>query len=113
MLLAQVGDFGGFIEKVPSGDLIALFAIATVFTTLFLIVLVVCITRTISNVRVASINAKMVKTLAEHGHSADEIERIVKSSVRGLQINLPSRWKPATPLATNGKGIPPRATTTS
>ena len=108
-LFAQSSDFEALLNRLPADEMVGVFAIATVFTTVLLIVITVCVTRTISSIRIASINAKLADKLAQQGMSADQIESIVKtSSRRGMPVCWPNRWQRATPLQSELPGKPAR-----
>ncbi len=107
--IAQTSDLEAVLNKLPADEMVGVFAIAMVFTTLLLVVLTVSVTRMVSSIRIASINARLAEKLAQQGMSAEQIQDIVKtSSRRGIAVSWPNRWQRATPLSTELPGKPAR-----
>jgi hypothetical protein len=101
-ILAQTDDMQpdlSWLERFPTDEIVTMVVVMTVFATILLIVITLCVTRTIRTCHVASANARMVEKLSAQGLPADQIERLVRANWRkgGLPVfhfpSLAGGWR--------------------
>jgi len=99
----------GILESAPTDEIMVMFVVFTVFSTLLLITITFCVTSTIQAIRIASINSKLTEKLVREGVPHDQVERLVRANNRRFSvpsIALPSRWRKAAARTQHTPGKP-------
>ena len=116
-LLAQQEHFGGvagILDKAPTDEIMVMFVVFVVFSSLILITTTFFVTNTIRSIKVASINAQLTEKLVQQGVPHEQVERLVRANSKGIKlpnIQLPSRWRKAQQPASTMPGKPVGART--
>lgn len=97
-LLAQTQSEGvvGILERAPTDEIMIMFIVFIVFSTLLLIVVTWCITSTIRSIRIASIHSQLTEKLVREGVPYEHIERLIRANGRRIRfpiVCLPSKWQ--------------------
>ena len=74
--------WGDWMDRFPCDELLAMFVVGMVFSTVLIAVVAWCVTSTIRAVLVASANARMAEKLAGQGMPGDQIARLVQANSR-------------------------------
>jgi len=116
-LLAQNEVTNGLprlLESAPTDEIMVMFVVFTVFTTLLLVTVAICVTHTVRTIKVASINARLTEKLASQGIPMEQVEQLVRANQRRPilpRLSMPSRWRKAQTRGVTmpGKPAPLRA----
>ncbi len=104
-----------WFDRFPTDQIMVMFIVFVVFTTLLLVSIAWFVTGTIRTVCVARANARLAEKLSGNGIPPEQIERIVRANWRhGRLLGLLrpfswSRWQSPAANATVRKPVPPIA----
>jgi hypothetical protein len=82
---------GSWLDRFPTDEIMVMFIVAVVFSTLLLVSITWFVTGTIRTIHIAAVNARMAEKLCQQGIPSEQVERIVRSNWR--RGRLFGRWR--------------------